>query len=149
MGHDLHEEVILIYISSPMIRNKYLLMFISAVLGLLSIVAYPYLVLGEEAAKYGSPLLITVGMENMDIKVSVGLFFSIGFLLSILNPEKWIWISISTISFLVIGVVIEIVASPGSHNLLFFEIIIYLTFSASALVGAYLGKTFCLQLGRC
>jgi hypothetical protein len=113
-----------------------------AAVGLIVFDLTPFITAKEQATLHGMTFskLIMQSLEYAFYPAMVSLFIT-GGVFGIIRPQKWLMIGLSLIIFLPLNAIIDLVISPTSHNLLPFELLMYIAFFwAPAVAGAFLGS---------
>lgn len=121
-------------------RKKRLGIFVlAAILGLVSVTVPPLLNTGTKY--YNSPLFpwVVTGIENLSLS-TIGFLFLSGMLLGLLCPEHPWLLGLGTMALFPILSLIEMVVDSSSHNLLPFELFLYMFMTVPGIIGAYIGS---------
>ena len=113
-----------------------------AVLGLLVIDIMPFITANRFSTIHGMTFskLIMQSLQYAVYPVLAALFVT-GGIIGFFKPKKWLMIGTLLVICLPINAIVEMIINPTSHNLLPFELLMYIAFFwAPAVAGAFLGS---------
>lgn len=113
---------------------------LSAVLGFIVVVS-PDIVTDGPQIIWRDPFFLFRRTETTNLQfyfTLIGLF-SVGLILSVIFPDKWLYIGLAAIVIVPVFAALDIILHPTSHTLWFIEIFMYMLMDIPAILGALLG----------
>lgn len=111
---------------------------LGAILGFISVITPPILLLGVEFYQLSFFEVVGIGIEKLSLWAMVCLFLSGAFPAFLRPKHVWLW-GLATMSLFPIVAFVEMLGDSYSHNLWPFEFVIYGFLTIPGILGAYTG----------